>query len=94
MKPFDSKKVKFIGVNQGEEAAQVKRFIEQRGWKFAVALDATQSVAQQFGVTGIPHTVIIGPDGKVAWINTGYRPGAEKDAAAAVSKLLEGAVPK
>lgn len=94
MKPFDSKKVKFIGVNQGEEAAQVKRFIEQRGWKFAVALDATQSVAQQFGVTGIPHTVIIGPDGKVAWVNTGYRPGADKDAAAAVSKLLESAVPK
>lgn len=93
MKPFDAKRVKFIGVNQGEEAAQVKRFLEQRGWKFTVALDATQSVAQQFGVTGIPHTIIIGPDGKVAWVNTGYRPGAEKDAATAVSKLLEGAAP-
>lgn len=93
MKPFDSKRVKFIGVNQGEEAAQVKRFLEQRGWKFTVAMDATQSVAQQFGVTGIPHTVIIGPDGKVAWVNTGYRPGAEKDAVNAVNKLLEGAAP-
>ncbi len=94
MKPFDAKRVKFIGVNQGEEAAQVKRFLEQRGWKFAVALDATQSVAQQFGVTGIPHTVIIGPNGKIAWVNTGYRPGAEKDAVNAVNKLLEGGNPK
>ena len=94
MKPLDAKRVKFIGVNQGEEAAQVKRFLEQRGWKFTVALDATQSVAQQFGVTGIPHTVIIGPDGKVAWVNTGYRPGAEKDAVTAVNKLLEAAPPK
>ncbi len=93
MKPFDDKRVKFIGVNQGEDAAQVKSFLEQRGWKFTVALDATQSVAQQFGVSGIPHTVIIGPDGKVAWVNTGYRPGVEKDAAAAVTKLLESAVP-
>ena len=40
--------------------------MEVRGLKFTVAMDADQSVGQKYGVDAIPHTVIIGPDGKVA----------------------------
>ena len=40
----------------------MKTFLETRGWKFEVALDANQRVGQNFGVEGIPHTVVIGQD--------------------------------
>ena len=72
MAQFPADQVKFVGLDQAEAPEQVKRFLETRGWKLAVALDAGQNVARQYGVDGIPHTVIVGPDGKVAWVKTGY----------------------
>lgn len=89
MSSFDAKKVRFIGVNQAEAKEQVKTFLETRGWKMEVALDSNQRVGQSFGVEGIPHTVIIGPDGKVAYVKTGYEPDGAKKIAETVKKLLE-----
>ena len=88
MSEFPSDQVKLIGVNQSEPPEQVKRFLETRGWKLSVAMDAGQSVARQYGVDGIPHTVIIAPDGKVAWVKTGYSAEGETEAANAVKQLL------
>jgi peroxiredoxin len=68
---FPTEKVEFVGINRGENAAQVKKFLEQRGWQVRVALDSLEKVSLQYGVDGIPHTVIVGADGKVAWANTG-----------------------
>ncbi|MGB8356842.1 MAG: TlpA disulfide reductase family protein [Chthoniobacteraceae bacterium] len=88
MSTFPAGHVKLIGVNQSEPPDQVKRFLETRGLKLTVAMDEGQTVAQQYGVDGIPHTVIIGPDGKVAWVKSGYSPDGETEAADAVKKLL------
>jgi thiol-disulfide isomerase/thioredoxin len=88
MSGFPADRVKFIGVNQSEPADQVKRFLETRGWKMTVALDAGQGVARKYDVDGIPHTVIVGPDGKVAWVKTGYSADGAAEAAKAVQQLL------
>jgi peroxiredoxin len=85
---FPDDRVKLIGVNQGESNDAVKRFIETRDWKLTVAMDANQKVAQQYGVTGIPHTVIVGPDGKIAWVKTGYSQEGPTEAAQAIKTLL------
>jgi thiol-disulfide isomerase/thioredoxin len=89
MSEFDPDDVLFVGVNQAEPAAQVKRFLETRGWDLKVALDAQQRVGQKYDVEGIPHTVIVGPDGKVAWVKTGYDPAGAGQAVEAVQRLLE-----
>lgn len=88
MEEFSPEQVQFIGVNQGEPAGTVKRFLETRDWKLTVALDSNQSVGRAYGVEGIPHTVVIGRDGKVAWVKTGYTPTADKEVAEAVKRLL------
>jgi peroxiredoxin len=88
MAAFPAERVTLLGVNQSEPAELVKRFLETRGWKFTVALDAGQKVARQYGVEGIPHTVIVGPDGNVAWVKTGFSPDGAAEAAAAVKQLL------
>ena len=88
MSAFPADQVKLIGVNQGEGGEVVKRFLEARGLKLTVAMDGTQSVARQYGVDGIPHTVIVGPDGKVAWVKTGFSPDGDTEAANAVKQLL------
>jgi thiol-disulfide isomerase/thioredoxin len=88
MTAFPADRVVFLGVNQSEPAEQVKRFLATRGWTFTVALDAGQKVARLYGVEGIPHTVIVGPDGKVAWVKTGYSAGGAEEMAKAVEQLL------
>ncbi|MDB6171141.1 MAG: TlpA family protein disulfide reductase [Chthoniobacteraceae bacterium] len=93
MAAFPEDRVKLIGVNQSEPGDQVKRFLETRGWKLTVAMDAGQNVAKQYGVDGIPHTVIIGPDGKVAWVKTGYSADGGTEAADAVKQLLAAPAP-
>ncbi|HEV7403032.1 MAG TPA: TlpA disulfide reductase family protein [Chthoniobacteraceae bacterium] len=89
MAPFSSDKVQFIGVNQSEAPELVKRFMEARGWKFQVALDAGGKVATQYGVDGIPTTVIIAQDGKIAWLRSGYDPENEKIISDTVKRLLD-----
>jgi len=93
MSSFPADRVKLIGVNQGESPEQVKHFLETKGLKFKVAMDADQSVARKYGVDAIPHTVIVGPDGKVAWMQTGYNPDGETEASDVVKHLLQAPSP-
>jgi peroxiredoxin len=86
---FPSDRVKLIGVNQGETGEQVKRFLAARGLKFSIAMDADQAVGQKYGVDAIPHTVLVGPDGKVALVQTGYSPDGDGDISDAIKKLLQ-----
>ena len=86
---FPADRVKLIGVNQGEAAAQVTRFLQTRGLKLAVALDSDQSVGQKYGADSIPQTVIIGPDGKVAWVQTGASEDEDTSVSDTVKKLLD-----
>ncbi len=91
MAEFPADKAILVTVNQGETKDQVKKFLEARGLKMAVAMDASQAVAKKYGVDGIPHTVVLAPDGKVAFVKTGYEPDGDKKIAEAVRTAMGGA---
>lgn len=88
MAGFPPDRVTFIGVNEDEPSTTVQEFLETRSLKLTVALDDGGAVGQKYGADSIPHTVIIGPDGKIAWVKTGYTPDGEGDAAKEVTQLL------
>jgi thiol-disulfide isomerase/thioredoxin len=89
MKGMPSDEVHLVGVNEGESAAQVKAFLTTRRWNLTTVLDVDQAVGKTFGVKGIPHTVVIGPDGKVAMVKTGYSAAAAGEIAGKVRELLK-----
>lgn len=89
VKGFPSDEMHLIGVNQGESAEQVTSFLTTRKWSFSTALDVDQAVSKQFGVVGIPHTVVIGRQGKVALVKTGYDPKAAAEIASKIKELLK-----
>jgi peroxiredoxin len=91
---FPPDRVKLVGVNQGEAPDQVKHFLQAKNLKLTVALDADQSVARKYGVDAIPHTVIVGPDGKIAWVQTGYDPDGDAAASDVIKHLLDGSAAK
>ena len=91
---FDPEKVTFLAVNQAEGADLVRWFLESRGWDdMKVAMDRDQAVGRSFQVGGLPHSVIIGPDGRIAWVSTGFRAGGSRALVEVVESLLTDAAP-
>ena len=71
--------------------AEQQQFLEQRGWAgIPVGLDTNQKIGDQFEVQGIPHTVVIDKEGKVAWVHSGYKEGMGDDLEKAIEKALAG----
>lgn len=79
------KGVKVFAVNLKEDEAKVEDFIEETKLSTPVLLDTEGETAAAYGVTGIPQTVVIGKDGKVAKVFVGFDPSESP-------KLLEDAV--
>jgi peroxiredoxin len=75
---FKDKGVVLYAVNQQEEPADVKKFIEAKKLEIAVAMDAKGDAAKLYKVRGIPQTVIIGKDGNIAEVHVGYGPGMKE----------------
>jgi peroxiredoxin len=54
-----------LAVNAGQEKADITEFIARLGVAYPVLLDPGSKTARQYGVTGLPMTVIVGRDGKI-----------------------------
>ncbi|MFO0976109.1 MAG: TlpA disulfide reductase family protein [Planctomycetaceae bacterium] len=87
---FDKSKVLFIAVNQQESSDQIRNFLDQKKLEPTVALDREGSIGQSFKVSGIPHTVIIGPGNIVEDVHVGYSPGSGEDMQVAIQQMLDG----
>jgi len=68
---FAGSDVAFYAVNLREDAETVKKFFADAGLSLPVALD-DGTLSEAFGVNGIPHTVIIGKDGNIKSVHTGF----------------------
>lgn len=83
--------VALVAVNQGETPPLVSRFLEARAWQDTpVALDFNMKVGAAYGVEGIPHTVVVDPAGRIAWVRAGFAAGLKKDLFEAIAKALAG----
>jgi peroxiredoxin len=59
-------------VDVDESKSKVQDFLKKKGWNLPVLLDAKGKVSQKYGVGGIPHTVLIGPDGVIHSVEIGF----------------------
>lgn len=88
---FPKDKVAFVAVNQGETRDVIEPFLERREWQLpTVLLDEDTEVANSFQVAGIPHTVIVGPDGVIEWVHVGFSPGGGEELKANIQQMLDG----
>jgi cytochrome c biogenesis protein CcmG/thiol:disulfide interchange protein DsbE len=68
-------KLVVIGVSD-EDPAKVREFMTMMPMNYHVAVDSKQRLEKQLGVEGIPHVLVVSPDGIVRW--QGF-PGSEED---------------
>ncbi len=85
---YGDRNVVFYAVNLREEADMVRSFMQNRGWDFLVPMDSQGAVANSYGVTGIPHTVIVGKSGLVEKVHVGYSPALKETLTAELERLL------
>ena len=84
-KDWAEKGVLIWGLNAGEAQPKVEAFMKKNNYTFAVPMDAKSTSLKAYGIEGIPTQVVIGKDGKVAYVAVGYNGEAG-------SKLLDQAV--
>jgi peroxiredoxin len=65
-----------LGVDQGEPQAVVADFGSALGVSYPLLLDADNSVNREYGVSALPTTVFVGPDGIIREVYTGIVNGA------------------
>ena len=82
---YQDKGVEVLSVDQGEDSAKVKNFVESKGLKLHVLLDTDVEVSRLYGVNGIPTLFVIDKLGVVRARVVGYRPDLEP----ALSQFLD-----
>jgi peroxiredoxin len=87
---FTGQPVAVVGVNQQDDRDAAQEAITQRGATFTQVLDTDGEVGNSFGVSGIPQTVIIDPDGKIQAVHVGYSPELAATLSDSINKLLRG----
>lgn len=74
---YADKGVVFTAINLREEAGHITEFMGKKDWKFDVALDSEGRISNLYGVSGIPHSVVIDKKGVIRHVHVGFG-GAEK----------------
>ena len=89
---FPPTAVTFLAVNQAETPPLISTFLETRKWQSTpVALDFNLKVSQSYQVEAIPHTVVIDPEGRIAWVHSGFSPDLKSKLFEAIAGVLTAA---
>lgn len=75
-------------VNARQSAQDVSDFLDRKGYTFTALLDSDGTAMSEYGVHGIPMTVIVGRDGKVRNVFVGWGDNSAQEIDEAIDKAL------
>lgn len=55
-----------VHTKKGGDPETVKKFVSEQGMNYHIAIDKGTTL-QSYGVRGVPHALVFGPDGKLVW---------------------------
>lgn len=76
-----------ISLDQGDPD-RVRSFVKDKRLTYPVALDPQHEVARKFGITGLPATLLVGPDGFIKGVTYGPKEWDGKEARDLIASLL------
>jgi len=68
---YQARDVVFVGIAMQEEEMDVRELASLVGVSFPLALDQGNRISSAYGVTGVPETFVIDPEGRVAYFHIG-----------------------
>ena len=78
-----------LGVNVDEDSRNAAGIATQLGVKFPVLLDSDKRVSKLYELSAMPSTVVIDRDGRVRFMNRGYKSGTELEYDQQIRALLK-----
>jgi len=83
----DDPRIEFIAITTDKEIEKVEPFVKENQYPFPIGFD--NGCAGAFGVGGIPHTVVVGPEGKIRYRTVGASHTIARDLEWIAGYLLE-----
>lgn len=77
-----------IGVNVDRERAAAERFLKETPANFQVIYDPTGTLAEQYGVMGMPSSYVFDPSGALVDTHIGFRKALQAEREAQLRDLL------
>lgn len=68
---WKDKGVVVIGINAGEDVMSVENFAKQANINFQILLDPNKEAVQRYGISPLPTTLFVAPNGKIKEIHLG-----------------------
>ena len=67
---YKDRNVVFVGIAWNDEDSEVRKFVDQYRVPYRVALDPEGQIAIDLGITGVPETFLIDPQGRLTqkWV--------------------------
>ena len=69
---FDSLKLSILAVSRGEEVSDVREFVNQRNYTFAVGVDSENSAYSLYATQYVPRCFVIDPLGRIVALSAEY----------------------
>lgn len=63
--------VVFLGLAYEDQESLVRAAVARLGLTYRIGLDVDGRIARAYGITGVPETFVIGPQGEVAFVHIG-----------------------
>ncbi len=83
---YQARGLRVLGVNLGEDKAQVAAWVKQLGLTFDIVMDDGQKIAALYQLRGQPSSYLVAPDGVIMQIY--YGPTTRSNLEAAIAPLL------
>ena len=78
-----------LGINVDEDSRNAAGIADKLALKFPVLLDADKQVSKLYELSAMPSTVLVDRDGRVRYLNRGYRSGTELEYDQQIRALLK-----
>lgn len=71
---YGSKGLRMVGVNLDQKPEDAQAFLSANAATFELAFDPAGKTPRQYGIKGMPTSVLLGPDGRVLMVHSGFKP--------------------
>ena len=85
---YGARGLQIVGVNVDAKSEDAKTFLATTPAKFTIAFDPKGATPRQYGIKGMPSSVLIGPDGKVLLEHSGFREADRAELEAKIQSAL------
>jgi len=75
---YGAKGLQVVGVNLDAKRPDADKFLAEVPASFTIAFDAAGDTPKRYAIKGMPTSVLVGADGKVLQVHTGFRDDERK----------------